>query len=56
MPSHIAKIEIYDDGNGEYSFGCPDLDLMGYGDMDELFDDIIDKLFVKEGEGEKNNG
>lgn len=48
MPSRIAIIEIYPDydENGAvnldlpYSFGCPELDLMGYSNAYSLIDAI----------------
>lgn len=42
MPSYIARIEIYPGDNllEGWSFGCPDLNLMGYTDILELLRDI----------------
>lgn len=42
MPSHDAswRIERYPNGDGTFSYGCPDLNLMGYDDVSELCLDI----------------
>jgi|GEM_PF-6795402 len=42
MSSCITRIEVYEDDDGLYYFGCPDLNLMGYGDIDDLMKDIRD--------------
>ena len=52
MSSHIARIEVYPDYNHEsvmdldlpFSFGCGELNLMGYTDINELIEDIKNKL------------
>ena len=52
MSSHIARIEVFpdykEDGSVDYnlpfSYGCPELDLMGYSDVGELITKIRDKL------------
>jgi hypothetical protein len=56
MSSHIARIEIYPNYNKDgsmnlnlpFSYGCPELDLMGYNDIEELVSLIRDKLKPKE--------
>ncbi len=50
MPSHDLRVEIerYPYGEGNYSYGCPELDLMGYGNIKELLDDMYCELRVKE--------
>ena len=56
MSSHIARIEIYPDYNKDgsinlnlpFSYGCPDLDLMGYVEIEELVRDIKKKLKEKD--------
>ncbi len=48
MTSHIARIEVYPDYNKDgsmnldlpFSYGCPELDLMGYTDILLLVEDI----------------
>ena len=43
MSSVIARIEIYhhdSDNKEDWSYGCPDLNLMGYSDINELVRDI----------------
>lgn len=52
MSSHIARIEVYPDYKAEgdmdldlpFSFGCGELNLMGYMDVNELIEDIKNKL------------
>ncbi len=52
MSSYIAKIEVYpdydEDGsmnlNLPFSYGCTELDLMGYSDIKDLIKDIRNKL------------
>ncbi len=49
MSSIYFKIEVYDENN----FGCPELDLMGYADIELLLIDCwkhsrIDKLICNE--------
>ena len=44
MSSTLARIEIYGDVIDGISFGCPDFGLMGYTEIEELMDDIINKL------------
>ena len=38
MSSHYFRIDVYED-----SFGCPELDLMGYNDINRLLDDCWGK-------------
>lgn len=40
MPSYKYRIEIYEDENNNLSYGCPDRDLMGYSDINELLKDL----------------
>ncbi len=44
MSSVLTRIEIYDhydeDGEETWSYGCPDLDLMGYGSVIDLLEDV----------------
>ena len=51
MSSHDLRISIerypYDGGCG---WGCPDLNLMGYSKLDELFEDIKKSLYLMMGE------
>ncbi len=52
MSSHIARIEVFPDYELEgsmdldlpFSYGCGDLDLMGYTNVEELVEDIRTKL------------
>ena len=52
MSSHITRIEVYPNYNKDgsmnldlpFSYGCPELDLMGYRDIEELIKDIRKKL------------
>ena len=52
MSSHIARIEIYPDYNKDgsmnldkdFSYGCPELNLMGYNYTWKLIADIRSKL------------
>lgn len=57
MSSHIARIEVYpnndEDVIEDWSYGCPDLDLMGYSDIQELLVDIKIVLAKKLKEQEK---
>ena len=46
MPSQIAIIEIYENPDDSWYYGCPDLDLMGYANIDNLLIDIEAKLKV----------
>ena len=58
MSSHIARIEIYPDYNKDgsinynlsFSYGCPELNLMGYQDIEYLINHIRKKLKEKENE------
>ena len=36
MSSHIFRIEIYENKDGTWSYGCPDESLMGYNDIEIL--------------------
>ena len=36
MSSDIFRIEIYDNEDGTWSYGCPDENLMGYNDIETL--------------------
>ena len=52
MSSQIARIEVYpnydEDGSMNldlpFSYGCPDLDLMGYSNITELIEEIRKEL------------
>lgn len=44
MSSHLTRIEIYENEDGSWYYGCPSLDLMGYRDIFELMKDIWEKL------------
>ena len=52
MTSHIARIEIYPEYNEDgsmnldlpFSYGCPDLDLMGYSNVLSLVEAIRKEL------------
>lgn len=41
MPSHRFKIEVY----GIMNYGCPDYDLMGYNDINELLNKCWNKYY-----------
>jgi len=47
MSSHLTRIEIYVNEDKSYSYGCPDLDLMGYSDIKELIKDIKIKMSIE---------
>ena len=56
MSSHIARIEIYPEYNDDnsinihtFSYGCLELDLMGYTDINDLIFDIKQILKNKYG-------
>jgi len=40
MSSYKYRIEIYEDNLGNWSYGCPDMNLMGYHDLVELLFDL----------------
>lgn len=44
MGSHYFRIEVY----GIDNFGCPDEDLMGYTDIEELIKDCWDVYHARE--------
>lgn len=46
MSSHDLcwRLERYPDGEGNFSYGCPDLDLMGYSNIDVLLIDVLHKI------------
>ena len=60
MSSHIARIEIYPDYDFEgrmdlnlpFSYGCPELNLMGYMEISEFIKDVKFKL-LEEGKWKK---
>ncbi len=47
MSSVEFRIEVYhhdSDNSKNWSFGCPELNLMGYSNLNELFDSCVEKI------------